>query len=108
MCDEPETTPEKKSPWMICPVCEGDGTTVNPAIDGNGLTAEDFSDDPDFREDYFSGKYDIQCRACNGTGKIRESEVEELEQAAEDRALAAREDGNFEAYQHARDWRYGK
>ena len=33
--------------WMICPICKGEGSYVNP-IDSNGLTGEDFADDPDF------------------------------------------------------------
>jgi hypothetical protein len=93
--------------WIICPVCNGDGTTVNPAIDCNGLTKEDFDEDPQFAEDYRAGAYDITCRACNGRGSVRPAVIEALRQAAEDRRLAAREDGNYEAYQGANDWRWG-
>lgn len=93
--------------WIICPTCRGDGTTVNPAIDGNGLTAEDFRDDPDFYDDYMGGVYDQPCGACGGSGKMRESRIQELQDNAADRQLAALEDGDFEGYQHARDWRYG-
>lgn len=52
--------------WEVCDVCEGRGTHVNPAIDCNGLTSEDFAQDPDFAEDYLSGAYDIPCNACGG------------------------------------------
>lgn len=97
-----------KNPWTICPACEGEGKTVNPSIDAHGLTSEDFADDPDFAEDYFSGRYDECCRACLGAGKLRQSDVEELHDAAEDRALAAREDGDFEGYTVARDLRFGR
>lgn len=97
----------KKDKWLICPVCEGEGKTVNPSIDANGLTNKDFAEDPEFAEDYASGRYDICCRACNGDGKIRESRIAELREAAEDRRLAAREDGDYEAYHTAGDWRYG-
>ncbi len=63
--DEEETVlfPAKN---IVCYTCDGKGTTVNPAIDGNGLTQEDFDEDPDFRENYFSGVYDVQCRTCKG------------------------------------------
>jgi len=96
-----------KNKWIICPVCEGKGTTVNPSIDSNGLTASDFHEDPDLMDDYLSGTFDIACGACNGSGKMLESHLEALRQAAEDRQLAAMEDGNYEAYQGAGDWRWG-
>jgi hypothetical protein len=52
--------------WLLCPVCRGRGSHVNPAIDGQGLTAEDFADDPDFAEDYHAGFYDQPCVECHG------------------------------------------
>ncbi len=55
---------------VVCPVCAGEGSRVNPAIDGNGLTAEDFAEDPDFEEGYRRGDYDIQCDRCNGAGLV--------------------------------------
>ena len=97
----------KRKKWMICPVCEGEGKTVNPAIDCNGLTAEDFHEDPDFFEDYMNGTYDITCRACSGKRVVTKNRVKELAQNAEDRELAARENGDYEAYCGARDWRWG-
>ena len=96
-----------KPKWIICPVCDGDGTTVNPAIDANGISAEDFVADPDFRDDYMSGVFNITCRACGGAGKVRPDAQERLATAAADRRLAALEDGDFEAYTHAHDFRYG-
>ena len=59
--------PTKKA---VCPRCRGTGTHVNPAIDGNGLTSEDFDDDPDFREAYFAGRYDVVCYDCRGNNVI--------------------------------------
>jgi hypothetical protein len=97
----------KKDPWIICPVCEGEGKTVNPNIDANGLTAEDFNEDPDFREDYMSGVYDITCAACGGQRVIKKQRMKELARNAESRRLAAREDGDYEGYCGAGDWRYG-
>lgn len=104
---EPTWHGAAKDAWLICTVCDGDGTTVNPAIDGNGLSAEDFHEDPDFAEDYMSGVYDISCRACGGSGKLKQSRLDELARNAADRRLAAREDGDYEAYCHASDYRYG-
>jgi hypothetical protein len=101
------STVAQEDPWLVCPVCRGNGETVNPNIDCNGLTREDFDEDPDFAEDYRSGVYDITCAACHGARVLKKWRIEELQQNAEDRRLAAREDGNWEAYQGAGDWRFG-
>jgi len=63
-----DETYEKEVPFEfeVCPTCRGRGSHVEPGIDCNGLTAEDFAEDPDFREDYFSGRYDVPCYRCNG------------------------------------------
>src|SRR6185295_13025047 len=52
--------------FEVCDVCEGKGTHVSPLIDCDGLTAEDFAEDPDFREEYLEGKYDVTCNTCVG------------------------------------------
>jgi len=52
--------------FVVCSRCQGAGVHVNPAIDGNGLTREDFDEDPDFAEEYFRGSYDISCETCQG------------------------------------------
>lgn len=53
--------------FEVCERCHGTGSHVNPAIDGNGLSAEDFErEGDDFREDYFAGVYDVACYSCGG------------------------------------------
>lgn len=52
--------------FKVCHGCDGKGTHVNCSIDGNGLTAEDFAEDPDFAESYFNGDYDVRCETCKG------------------------------------------
>lgn len=52
--------------YEVCETCNGRGKHVNPAIDGHGLSAEDFNDDPDFAEDYCRGFYDVPCAECDG------------------------------------------
>lgn len=52
--------------WEVCPVCQGRGSHVNPSIDCNGITPEDFAEDPDFEEAYFEGVYDVPCNRCKG------------------------------------------
>jgi hypothetical protein len=50
----------------VCGRCGGDGKHTNPAIDGNGISREDFDQDPDFEQAYFSGRYDVTCEECGG------------------------------------------
>jgi hypothetical protein len=52
--------------FEVCGRCDGHGMHTNPVIDGNGLSREDFDNDPEFEEGYFSGVYDIQCECCHG------------------------------------------
>lgn len=61
--EESFTVPFK---FVVCELCFGRGTHVNPSIDSNGLTSEDFDQDDSFREDYFSGVYDVPCCECHG------------------------------------------
>ena len=56
--------------FVVCPVCQGRGNYVNPAIDSHGLTRDDFDADPDFYEDYRSGVYNIRCEGCEGRTTI--------------------------------------
>ena len=52
--------------YEVCSVCQGEGTHVNPSIDCDGLTHEDFDADPEFQDNYFRGDYDITCNNCGG------------------------------------------
>lgn len=52
--------------YDVCPLCQGQGTHTDPSIDCCGLTSEDFDEDPDFRENYASGVYDVTCNRCGG------------------------------------------
>jgi len=52
--------------FAVCPTCDGNGTHVNPSIDSEGISAEQFYEDPDFEEAYFSGDYDVACVECGG------------------------------------------
>ena len=53
-----------KTKFELCSQCQGSGTMVNPNIDCNGLTSDDF-EDPRFEEDYLGGAYNQTCSACN-------------------------------------------
>lgn len=54
------------SKYEVCDECSGSGKVVNPSIDAGGISYDDFHEDPDFEEDYFSGRYDVNCPSCNG------------------------------------------
>lgn len=95
--EETITVPAK---YEICDRCDGKGSYVNPAIDGNGLSREDFDEQgPEFFEDYMSGLYDIRCEECNGLRvvlvpdkqKMFLEELRKWEEAEEERYLARRE-----------------
>ena len=64
--------PTKKA---VCWHCNGEGRHVNPNID-DGLSSEDFAEDPAFAESYFSGVYDVRCHACDGNNVIDEIDFE--------------------------------
>lgn len=97
----------EKRKWIICPACKGEGRCVNPNIDSNGLTRDDFAEDPDFAEDYLSGAYDVTCAACGGAGKIEKGHLKVLAEHAADRRLAAMEAGNYAELGGLSDYRYG-
>ena len=67
-----ETTHRLPAVWEVCPTCEGEGKHVNRNVDGHGITAEEFADDPDFAEDYFAGVYDVTCEECKGRRVVKE------------------------------------
>lgn len=56
---------ELESVWAVCPVCRGEGSHVNPAIDAGGLS-EEMMDEPEFMDGYASGVYDVPCNRCEG------------------------------------------
>ena len=103
--DELERDVEVPIKFEVCGTCQGKGTHVNPSIDCNGLTAEDFAEDPDFAEDYFSGRYDQTCNECGGervVAVINEEGVDEETRALLDEVMAQIEaDREFEAQCHA-------
>ena len=57
---------------VACYLCSGKGRVVNPAVDGSGISREDFDEDPQFRSDYFEGVYDITCPDCHGKNVVLE------------------------------------
>lgn len=56
--------------WEVCDLCHGEGSHVNPAIDCGGL-GDEFADDPEFRENYLAGVYDVPCNRCEGKRVVK-------------------------------------
>ena len=78
---------ELPATYAVCAVCSGTGTHVNPSIDSQGLSAEDFAEDPDFAEEYTGGRYDVPCAACAGM-RVRPIVSETASQDERDLAAA--------------------
>lgn len=74
--------------WEICSTCHGEGKHAH-AVDGNGITGSEWAEWADEeRETYLSGGYDRTCEECDGSGKYRVVNHDELPswlQAAVDR-----------------------
>jgi hypothetical protein len=64
--DQKEVQFEVPGVYEVCGRCHGEGKHPNPAIDSNGISMEEFAEDPDFAEAYFSGCYDVICENCHG------------------------------------------
>jgi len=90
--------------YEVCGGCNGKGKHVNRNIDGNGLTREDFEEDPDFEEAYFRGDYDVVCEDCHGQ---RVEEVIDEERCGRDPKLKAALERHYAMLQsRADDARY--
>jgi hypothetical protein len=50
--------------YELCHGCGGRGRQDHPSF--NGLTSEDFREDPDMVENYGQGLYDATCETCKG------------------------------------------
>ena len=60
--------------FEVCPTCDGKGTHVNPNIDSNGITSDEWANDwsPEDQETYLSGGYDVPCYECDGKRVVPE------------------------------------
>jgi hypothetical protein len=91
---------------VVCPRCDGEGKHVNPAVDGDGISAEEFEADPDFEENYMNGVYDVKCEKCKGNKVIDEVDFEKCspeQQRALKEHYALEREAEMEAY-HERRW----
>lgn len=67
----------------VCSRCDGEGTHVNPSIDGNGITASEWAEewDEDERDSYMRGVYDVTCEECEGRNVVTVIDEEAAEKA---------------------------
>lgn len=63
--------------YVVCPRCEGSGIHDHPAF-SNGIGAEEWNEDEDFRRDYMAGVYDVKCEECKGNRVVAEPVMESL------------------------------
>lgn len=88
--------------YEVCPTCSGKGSHVNPSVDCNGLTAEDFAEDPDLLENYMEGNYDVSCYECGGNRVVPVMDEERIDPAILKRIHKVQEDdADFRAIQEA-------
>lgn len=78
--DDGEIVEEFELPvkYEVCMTCGGKGSHVNPSIDACGISSDDFDDDPDFEEEYFSGAYNVTCYGCAGKRLVVEIDRDRL------------------------------
>lgn len=68
----------KKTKWIICDCCEGNGQVGHPAF-SNGITSSEWQDmGEDDQASYMRGDYDVQCEACKGLGRVQVPNVAAL------------------------------
>jgi hypothetical protein len=68
---EEEAEVELPTKYVVCDVCQGKGSYVNPAIDCGGMSFRD-EEYEDFQEEYHRGDYDVTCNRCQGNRVIKE------------------------------------
>ena len=80
--------------YRVCPTCGGSGSIVNPAVDGGGLTAEDFErEGPEFEAAYFGGVYDQACPECGGQRVVTQAQERDYAERVQDLHTARMESG---------------
>lgn len=87
--------------YEVCSLCGGKGTHVNPSIDAHGISADEFAEDPDFAEEYFSGAYDVACYECGGKRVVPEIDESRLDEEQK-KALKALRDQQQRDHDYAR------
>lgn len=93
--------------WEVCHVCNGEGKHVNPSIDCNGLTQDDFDSDPDFAEEYMAGTYDVTCNCCQGRTTVQAVDWDRLTPAQSKAYRKQLDDDALNRAEHLAELRMG-
>lgn len=93
--------------YEVCSTCQGKGSHVNPSVDCDGLTADDFAEDPDFADDYMSGAYDVQCYGCHGNRVELVIDEEHMDEGVLDRVHKKMHQDALDRAQEAHERRMG-
>jgi len=62
---------------VVCPRCNGRGVVDHEAF-SNGISPEEFAEDPEFAEQYRSGMFDVTCHICQGKNVVPEPNVDQF------------------------------
>jgi hypothetical protein len=84
-----------RAKYRVCPICEGEGSYVDPQVDDVGITPQDFADDPEFEAAYFAGRYDVVCQCCNGRRVVTADELGEYRERVNDHRVMMAESGEL-------------
>lgn len=77
----------------VCPGCNGDGTELRGGLKGCVISDESLSD-PDFRQSYFGGDYDVACSECKGLRVVDVVDEDRLTPKMKDRYFRAVDEAN--------------
>jgi len=93
--------------FVVCHTCDGKGKHVNPSIDCNGLTQEDFEREPGFLESYMAGHYDVACYGCGGKRVVPVINEEKIDPAILKRWNAQQEESRLDEAERRSERRMG-
>lgn len=96
---------ELPSKRIVCDECGGEGTELRGSLKGHVVSDESLSD-PDFRQSYFGGDYDVPCSCCEGKRVIDVVDEENLTPKMADRYWRAVEDKRRSDAEYAAEQRY--
>lgn len=63
---------------VVCPKCDGTGTTLCDGLYGVAFSSEEFFEDPDFASAYYGGHYDVKCDHCHGNNVVIDPDAERM------------------------------
>lgn len=91
--------------WEICDYCNGDGGHSRRF---GAYSADEWDElDEEFQQAYLSGRFDERCNPCDGTGKVRVIDEDQLTEQAREWLRLERESAWETASMHYHEMRAG-